>query len=271
MKEYALCFFSGTGNSLTVARWLAEDLGAEAPEPMTAFVGPRATRLSAETLLMVFPLYFWGLPELVARFAAETDLDDVRRIVAVFTRGGAPGGPSGQLRKLLNARGKSLAGCHPVNMPANYTPFYDIPPAAKQERIRERARARTRAAAALIREGKTKIADINAFLSVLCPAVNRLWRRRLPDRARRFRVSAACTSCGLCARICPVENISYENGRPVWGNRCQNCLACLHFCPVGAIDFGGKTARRGRYRCAGIGVDDLAVQQTAGKTSGLID
>ncbi|HAQ54924.1 MAG TPA: 4Fe-4S ferredoxin, partial [Anaerovibrio sp.] len=37
-------------------------------------------------------------------------------------------------------------------------------------------------------------------------------------------------------------------GYPVWQHKCVECLGCLHICPVEAIDYGGVTKGRRRYR-----------------------
>jgi formate hydrogenlyase subunit 6/NADH:ubiquinone oxidoreductase subunit I len=39
------------------------------------------------------------------------------------------------------------------------------------------------------------------------------------------------------------------------------CCACLHFCPVEAIQYGPKTAKRGRYRHPAIQIADMKAQR----------
>lgn len=48
-----------------------------------------------------------------------------------------------------------------------------------------------------------------------------------------------CTKCGICEKICPVNNIKIDSninkGFPVHGNNCYFCQKCKAFCPVSAI------------------------------------
>lgn len=51
-----------------------------------------------------------------------------------------------------------------------------------------------------------------------------------------------CTKCGLCAGLCPVNNIEMR-GYPVFSNKCQLCMRCISFCPSGAILKSGKAVK----------------------------
>jgi ferredoxin len=65
---------------------------------------------------------------------------------------------------------------------------------------------------------------------------------------RKFTVDAdVCTRCGLCAKVCPVDNI--KGTPPAWihNERCTCCLACYHHCPVHAINYGSITRQRDQY------------------------
>ena len=66
---------------------------------------------------------------------------------------------------------------------------------------------------------------------------------------RAFQAGDACISCGKCVNVCPLNNIKLVNGRPSWGKSCTHCMACINLCPTGAIEYGGKTAGKPRYRC----------------------
>jgi ferredoxin len=55
-----------------------------------------------------------------------------------------------------------------------------------------------------------------------------------------FRIDSQCKRCGICAQVCPAQNITVpqKNGSftaPVRSDKCEACLACVHWCPAGAI------------------------------------
>ena len=67
--------------------------------------------------------------------------------------------------------------------------------------------------------------------------------------AKKFQATNACTSCGKCAVICPLNNIRLTNGTPVWGKNCTHCMACINRCPTQAIEYGNHTKTLPRYTC----------------------
>jgi ferredoxin len=74
---------------------------------------------------------------------------------------------------------------------------------------------------------------------------------------KKYRWTEKCNSCGLCAKVCPANNIVMENGRPVWQHRCEQCVACLQWCPQEAIEFGKVTVGRKRYRHPDFTAEDF--------------
>ncbi|MCK5024939.1 MAG: 4Fe-4S binding protein, partial [Thermoplasmata archaeon] len=43
-----------------------------------------------------------------------------------------------------------------------------------------------------------------------------------------------CKKCGLCVRLCPIENIKMTE-YPAIGGDCYLCMRCVSFCPSNAI------------------------------------
>ena len=68
---------------------------------------------------------------------------------------------------------------------------------------------------------------------------------------KRFHVEAdRCLQCGMCASVCPVNDIEGGKGKmPSWkhNGQCLTCFSCYHHCPTHAIEFGRQTQKKGQY------------------------
>jgi len=69
-----------------------------------------------------------------------------------------------------------------------------------------------------------------------------------------YSVTEACTKCGICAKVCPRENVSVETGTPVWNHDCDSCGACATWCPEGAIVTSANLSANRKHHA------DLSVQ-----------
>ena len=66
-------------------------------------------------------------------------------------------------------------------------------------------------------------------------------------KANAFTASSACIGCGQCVKRCPMNNVTFKDGKPVWGKACTHCMACICYCPVSAIEYGKKSVGQPRY------------------------
>ena len=57
--------------------------------------------------------------------------------------------------------------------------------------------------------------------------------------AKKFQATNACTSCGKCAVICPLNNIHLKNGTPVLGKKlAPTAWPASTAVPTQAIEYG---------------------------------
>jgi uncharacterized Fe-S center protein len=81
----------------------------------------------------------------------------------------------------------------------------------------------------------------------------------VPEMDKYYSVSNDCNKCGICAKVCPVDNIGLDEvGRPYFRHHCEQCVACIQFCPKRAINYKDKTQSRKRYTNPAIKYADLA-------------
>lgn len=68
-------------------------------------------------------------------------------------------------------------------------------------------------------------------------------------KSRFFVDKNKCVKCGLCYRMCPVENISRaENGEISFDGKCILCVKCFNLCPANAVLICGKSSDEVKYR-----------------------
>ena len=65
--------------------------------------------------------------------------------------------------------------------------------------------------------------------------------------AKAFKSTDGCIGCGKCASVCPLENITMRDKKPVWKADCTHCMACINLCPKDAIEYGKRTSGKPRY------------------------
>jgi ferredoxin len=256
-----LFYFTGTGNSLSAAKQLCGRIGDCELAAIAPAEGPAGKILpDADRLGIVTPVYFFGLPSLVAVFAGRLDLSRAKYVFAVATMGGSGG--SAALRQLdgilrRGNAGKGLDAGYTVRMPGNYILMYEVPQGGRQQEILRKAGRQIGEIAGLVNRGHRARLAWSPLASLVHGVMYPRFVSGVHDGDRRFTVDDRCTSCGTCEAVCPVGNIRLMAGRPAWLHRCEQCLACLHLCPTGAIQAGAGTEGRARYRHPEIPVEAL--------------
>jgi ferredoxin len=253
-------YFTGTGNSLAVARKIAVALGDCELIPIASLMDtPGDIVPQADRVGIVCPLYFSGLPLMVAEFAGRLDLSQAKYTFSVITLGSPIGSAAlRQLDAMLRKRqGRGLDAGFLVTMPGNYILMYSSPAGKEQEGIL--ARADEQAAAIIGPVSRCERQKLpSSFVSQAMHTLFYPWfRSHAHTDDRKFSVTDKCTSCGTCAAICPAGNIGMAEGKPVWKHHCELCCRCIHNCPAGAIQAGSRTATRLRYRHPSVTIADL--------------
>lgn len=240
-----LCWFSGTGNSKTVALDIARSLPfdhvgsmeelAQRPEPL------EETRV----LGLVFPIYFFGPPETVRRFILETlgsaDLD-LDYLFIVFTHGGMPIYGASMTDRLLADAGYAASYVTGISMVDTYIPLFRMPSEHQKRRAHAKIARRLTTIIQQLGEQQMQVATRLPFSRLYQTIWERLLRAR-GAKDKQFVCTDACTGCGICAHVCPVENIVIASARPQFQHRCEQCFACYHRCPEHAIERSPRPLR----------------------------
>jgi ferredoxin len=256
-------YFTGTGNSLAVARRLAGALGAPPPQPMVRLLDATEVATDAGTVGLVYPVHHWGPADLALRVARLLRPQDGAYVFAVATYGNHSGRAFQDLDRALRARGHGLdAGFH-VRTVQNYVPVFQVPEAEVLRAILSGTDAQVDRIATVVKaRGRGEREHWWWRPSVRTYYLSS--KTGLHDKDRHFAVTDGCDSCGVCAQVCPAGNVVLDGGRPVWQHRCEQCFACINWCPMGAIEWGASTRGMGRYHHPDVTVEDMVDQRASG-------
>ena len=265
-------YYSGTGNSLVVAKELQARLPGSRLVPLVGLLGSHRILAEAELVGLVFPIYAFGLPAPARDFLTRLEPRPSQKIFALATRGGSPCGVFSEIDSILRKKGLSLGSRAFIDMPTNAVGMHELdsPEEAASKELAMKSDIATFAAALLEGRQFRRRDPHGSFLKerVLFPVLGALARAtNYMGADRSFFAEPSCTGCGICAQVCLSGRIEMAGGHPRWRRepRCQYCLACLNYCPSKSVQIGAlKTASKGRYHHAGVGYREIAAQKGIG-------
>lgn len=243
-------YFSATGNTAYIARELGKQLGDSCVDLLERIKsGDHSTLHSDTPFILCAPVYVCEMPRFLSKYLRQQAFSGSRDIYCVFTSGGYCG-ISGVLAKaIFRKKGMRYRGHAEFKMPRNYVvsdAYAMLSPRETEERILA-ARKKLPETAAAIREGRPLTArHVFLFESVITLPFNPVWCR-LKLRAKDFHTTDKCIGCGKCVQLCPLNNISLQDRRPLWGSACTHCMACIGNCPTEAIEYGCITQGKEKY------------------------
>lgn len=250
-------YFTGTGNSLKVAKEIA--CGLEDAELVQISRNSIEVENNTDSMRIgiVFPVYYYGLPILVKEFTERLSVSSKAYIFAIATCGGSVGIAIKQLEKILEAKGAVISAAFKILMPDNYQVMYAPTP---QEKRKVRFCLQNRKVGQIIQTvSKSETVKMEAEGELLPKTFGGLIYGYFKPKNwdRNFWVDSKCSGCSICARICPANNIVMEKGRPKWLHQCEHCLGCMQWCPKHAIQYKKGTVKRERYSNPYIKVHEL--------------
>ena len=247
-----IIYFSGTGNSAYVAHSLGKLLDEETVRLTDR--APSEIVFSGKYLIIVYPIYSWGVPPIVLEYISRLNDGFVAKAARVKTYmicvcGDETAMAPEMLKPILGARGLNYAGGWSVQMPNNYVllPGFNVDPVKLEKEKLKAAPERVGRIAEEIRQGAIK----EDFVRGRHPKTKSRMIYPLFKRwgivPSKWHFTEECVGCGRCEKVCPVGNIKFVGGRPKWGSDCTSCLACYHICPGHAVQYGRATRHKGQY------------------------
>lgn len=276
MKDSIIYYFSGTGNSLYVARELKRRMPDSYLQPVLSSNKIENIAPQSERIGLVFPIYLSSIPGPIRTFIDNINMQPDQYIFAITTNCGYPGRVDYLLSKALKERGLKLNYYASLKMLAN-NPTGLMPAYLANKKWAEQSNEKSAEnilsglqiqfdSIAGDLTGKVKNIDSDIQPSLPRKALLSITEKISPRNSTKtiaFSVDHDCNSCGTCERVCPADKVILSDGKPQWLNetQCFFCYACFNFCPRQAILVKGYNLKTGRYNHPGISAEDIAGQK----------
>jgi ferredoxin len=256
--------FSATGNTLHMAKLIKES--SKDREIMIKAISEKDEIIKNETNMPVigiyFPCYYGSMPNLVKRFVTKLHISPESYIYSVVTAGGNTGYCNKELSTLLEDRGLTLSFGEDIAYSSNYMPgwyykyIYKSPEKIILNLDKFKMQAQKIAKTIL---NKEKVEVKGSYVGYKLPKLisqSYLVKDTRPHD-REYAISEKCNKCGLCAKVCPVENIEINNKSHIFKHKCQRCLACIQYCPKQAFIINNQPMNKERYVNPFVKVDEI--------------
>lgn len=251
-KQLVIYYFSGTGNSANVARWLAETAQAKGINTVLVNIA-HADRLHvvapvADTLIaFCSPVHGFNYPPVMQSYIRRFPKGN-NPVLLLNTRAGmligkwiTPGlsGITFYLSALiLRIKGYGIKAMLPVDLPSNWISVHPSLNDRTVKYLHERNKERVKVFANRVFSGKTDFRALREIVQDLLVSPVSLGYF-LVGRflfAKTYYASGNCTNCDLCVEQCPVKAIKKVDNRPFWTFKCESCMHCMSYCPHKAIE-----------------------------------
>ncbi len=276
MSDSIIYYYSGTGNSLHVARELKNRLPGTELVPILSVLKEGTSVRGAEQVGLVFPIYVSTIPKPVRAFLDAIVLSSTQYFFTVTTNGGFPGKVDYLVYKLLKSKGLELDYYASLEMIVNTAT--GLMPAIMINKKWANMIGPDKIANMEVELQK----EIELIVDSIANRVKNIGPECQPNLARRallsitekispmektkaisFFVDNDCNGCGTCEKVCPSEKIKLADGKPGWieTTQCYFCYACFNFCPQQAILVKGYKFKTGRYKHPSVSATDIARQK----------
>lgn len=244
-----ILYFSGTGNSKYVAQFLADRLQDDIYD-MGEFIKQKAyINVTSETpLVIVSPVYVSAPPTIVMDFIKRSKFKPNLKAYFIMTCAGGMGAAPYYWKEICAKKGFKYMGCEEIVMPQNYLVFFKTKEQEENLAIIESANPLIEEISQAIEMGLPIALQPPGKMDVLSTKAILKPYYKYFIKADSFTVNGDCVSCGKCAKVCPLNNITIQEGIPVWADTCTHCMACINLCPKQAIEYGKWSVGKPRYK-----------------------
>ncbi len=251
-KKTYIFYFSGTGNSKQIAKWISEfaetkSIDCQLFDISKIDISQLEPLDSSAVIINISPIHGFNYPKITLDFIRRFPSGN-NKVVLMNTRAGmkigsfvTPGltGIAFILSSLLLKRkGHKIIGQIPFDMPSNWISLH---PALRENAVKfihQKNYYRAQKHAEKIFSGRKDFLALRDLIQdiLITPVALAYYLIGRFALAKTFYASNKCDNCDVCIKQCPVKAIEKINNRPYWTFNCESCMKCMNSCPKRAIE-----------------------------------
>jgi len=259
-------FFSGSGNSMFIAKELAKLIPNTDLIPVVKAIQKNSFTIEAENVGFIFPCHGTTIPIPIKVFVEKMIITSTKYFFGIVTRGGSVFSGFDLIDKSLKKQGKKLNASFYINMAMNdpKLKFFKIHSESEIKKLEESALKKLIKIKDVICSQEDYIEKDSIGVSFSKSKILNFLLEKLisfmahnfsPTVKKYFYTDSNCIGCGICEKVCLSGKIKLVNGKPVWQKSitCYLCYSCLNYCPKSAVQIYSKiwmksyTTEKGRY------------------------
>ena len=237
-------YFSGTGNSKYAAELFCKEYdkesGAYSIEDADALSAVKDTNL----IIIAYPVQYSTVPKIMRDYITDhSELWNNKKVFIIATMGLFSGDGSGMLGRLLKKCGAEVIGGLHLKMPDSIADEKALKrPLEKNRELVKQADQKIKESVKRLKAGNPTQEGIGILYRLAGYFGQRAYfGHKTESYSSKLKIdNDKCIGCGLCAKLCPMKNITIKEHKAVSYDRCTMCYRCINKCPEQALTLLGK-------------------------------
>ncbi len=241
-------YYSATGNSLKVAKSIGDEVYS-----IPSLLKDENESYTDDVIGFVFPCYYGSIPTIIEDFIRDNQFE-ASYTFAIVTYGNFILGTEIHFEKFAKKHGLRIDYLNKLKMIDSALTFCET-----QKQIETAGKKQIEEHLKVIvddihRQVKSPTSG-SYLMSKISNVVAHSYRKGIGNCDKVLTVEEHCTLCGICAQVCPVDNITVTEAVQ-FHHKCIGCLACTHLCPCNAIRVKGEKSKV-RFRNQDVSLEEL--------------